>query len=204
LTCTGGVGRKLAESVQYLITFSGAMGYAFYSSWRVSLVVLTTTPFLFASVYFLLKMNNSQSARANATYARAGSIVNTAISSLRTILSLNAVERTISEYNAATREAHDGAVSQLWLLGIAYGSQFASFMLAYMAVTLYGTWLLYEEVTDNGCDPSGTVEGNSRCEPSGVDVFGALMGVSFAAAVLPQVSVSVEKFMGTWVVFVRK
>lgn len=42
----------------------------------------------------------------------------------------------------------------------------------------------------------GTVDGNPRCDPAGVDVFGALMGVSFAAAVLPQVSVAVDAFIG--------
>ena len=193
----GGVGRKLAESVQYFVTFAGAVGYAFYASWKVSLAVLGISPFLFVSVYFLLKMNQSQTARSNATYAHAGSIVNTAISSIRTILSLNAVERTIDEYKQATKEAHDGAVGQVWLVGLAYGSQFSSFMLSYVVVTLFGTWLLYDNVTESGCDPSGTVDTNERCDPAGVDVYGALMGISFGAAVLPQISVSFEKFMGT-------
>lgn len=191
-----GVGRKLAESIQYFVTFAGSIIYAFYSSWQVSLAVLGITPFLSISVYFLLRMNQSQTARSNATYARAGSIVHTAITSLRTILSLNAVERIIDEYKQATKEAHDGAVSQVWLVGLAYGSQFSSFMLSYVVVTLFGTWLLYDNVLNTGCDPSGTVDGNERCDPAGVDVFGALMGVSFGAAVLPQISVSIEKFMG--------
>lgn len=195
-TTKGGVGRKLAEAIQYFVTFTGSLVFAFYSSWKVSLAVLAISPFLVLSVYFLLKMNQSQTARANATYARAGSIVNTAISAIRTILSLNAAERTIDEYKQATKEAHDGAVGQVWLVGLAYGSQFSSFMLSYVVVTLFGTWLLYDNVQDSGCDPSGTVEGNKSCDPSGVDVFGALMGVSFGAAVLPQISVSVEKFMG--------
>eukprot|EP00977_Amphora_coffeiformis_P013222 scaffold3408_cov129-Amphora_coffeaeformis.AAC.17 len=189
-----GVGRKLAESVQYFINFVGATTYAFYASWKVSLAVLAISPILMCSVSFLLKMNQTQTARANATYARAGSIVTTAISSIRTILSLNAVDRTIEEYKEATTEAHDGAVGQVWLVGLAHGSQFASFMLSYVVVTLFGTWLLYDSVVDSGCDPSGTVEDNERCDPSGVDVFGALMGISFGAAILPQISVSMEKF----------
>jgi len=189
-----GVGRKLAESVQYFINFVGATTYAFYASWKVSLAVLAISPILMCSVSFLLKMNQTQTARANATYARAGSIVTTAISSIRTILSLNAVDRTIEEYKDATTEAHDGAVGQVWLVGLAHGSQFASFMLSYVVVTLFGTWLLYDSVVDSGCDPSGTVEDNERCDPSGVDVFGALMGISFGAAILPQISVSMEKF----------
>lgn len=185
------------EALQYFVTVGGSTGYAFYASWRVSLAVLAISPFLISSVYFLIKMNQSQTARSNATYARAGSIVNTAISSIRTILSLNAVQRTIDEYKDATKEAHDGAVGQVWLVGLAYGSQWSSFMLSYVVVTLFGTWLLYDSVVDSGCDPSGTVDTNERCDPAGVDVFGALMGISFGAAVLPQINVSLEKFTGT-------
>jgi hypothetical protein len=36
-----GVGRKLAESVQFFTTFCGAMGYAFYADWRTSLASLS-------------------------------------------------------------------------------------------------------------------------------------------------------------------
>lgn len=196
LSHTVGVGRKLAESVQYTVTFSGSFAFAFYSSWETSLVVLSVCPLLILSVYFLLKMNNSQTARANATYARAGSIVNTSITAIRTILSLNAAERIIDEYKQATQEAYDGAVGHVWLVGLAYGSQFGSFILSYVVVTLFGTWLLYDNVVDTGCDPSGTVDDNDSCDPKGLDVFGALMGISFGAAVLPQVTVCMEKFIG--------
>lgn len=191
-----GVGRKLAESVQYFVSFAGSLGYAFYSSWKVSLAVLSICPFLVCSVYFLLKMNQTQTAHANATYAKAGSIVQTAISAIRTILSLNAVENVVDQYKEATQEACDGAVGQVWLVGLAYGAQFASFMLSYVVVTLFGTWLLYDNVEESGCDPSGTVFGNERCDPAGVEVYGALLGVSFGAAVLPQIAVSIEKFIG--------
>ena len=65
---------------------------------------------------------------------------------------------------------------------------------SYIAVTLFGSWILYDEVRDTGCDPSGAVEDNETCDPDGVDVFGSLFGVTIAAAVLPQLSVSIAAF----------
>jgi ATP-binding cassette subfamily B (MDR/TAP) protein 1 len=72
-----GLGRKLGAGFQFAITFIGGLAYAFWASWRVSLVLLTTIPILGASGLFLVKLNQSQSARANAGFAEAGSIVQT-------------------------------------------------------------------------------------------------------------------------------
>jgi ATP-binding cassette subfamily B (MDR/TAP) protein 1 len=142
----------------------------------------------------LIKMNSSLTVRANATYSKAGSIVTTAVASIRTILSLNAVPPIISLYQEATTEAYHGAVDQVWLVGLANGVQWGSFLLSYVVVTLFGSWILYDQVRDEGCDPSGTI--HDACDPAGVDVFGALMAITFAAAVLPQVSVSMEAMIG--------
>ena len=149
------------------------------------------------SILFTIKMNTSHTARTNATYAKAGSIVNTVVTSIRTILALNAVEKTIQSYKTATEEAFKGAVSQIWLLGLACGSQIAAFLLSFIVVNLYGSFLLYDNVRDSGCDPSGTVGDSMTCDPAGIDVFGALIGISFAASVLPQLSVAIEAFLGT-------
>jgi ATP-binding cassette subfamily B (MDR/TAP) protein 1 len=194
-----GVGRKLAESVQFFTTFCGAMGYAFYADWRTSLAVLAVAPFMILSILFLLKMNTSQTARANATYAKAGSIVSTAVSSIRTVLALNAVEKVIDLYQSATTEAYEGAASEVWLVGLANGSNMASFLLSNVVVTLLGSYFLYDNVRDTGCDPSGTVDGVPTCDPAGVDILGSLLAITFAAGVLPQVSVCVEAFIGTCV-----
>lgn len=69
-----------------------------------------------------------------------------------------------------------------------------SFMLLYCVLTLFGTFLVYRDITDNGCDPSGSVKGNSTCKDSGSDVFGAMLGVAFAAQGVSQVG----NFFETW------
>ena len=109
------------------------------------------------------------------------------------------MEKVIDLYQSATTEAYEGAVSEVWLVGLANGSNMASFLLSYVVVTLLGSYLLYHNVQDTGCDPSGTVDGVETCDPAGVDVLGSLLAITFAAGVLPQVSVCVEAFIGTFV-----
>jgi ABC-type multidrug transport system fused ATPase/permease subunit len=72
-----------------------------------------------------------------------------------------------------------------------------SFMLAYLVVVGFGSWLLYDAVRETGCDPSGAITGNVPCNPAGEDVFLALMGVIFAGATVPQISVALEAFVGS-------
>ena len=124
-------------------------------------------------------------------------MVSTCVRAIRTILSLNAVEDMIGRYTDATDEACKSARGNASTLGLANGFQFVSLVLAYVMVTLFGSFLLYRNVRENGCDPSATVPGVTPCDPSGMGVFGSLFGVSIAAAVLPQVSIALESFAGT-------
>jgi ATP-binding cassette subfamily B (MDR/TAP) protein 1 len=174
----------------------GSLAFAFYCSWRVSLVIMTLIPLMTVSTGFLVKMTQTQTSRANSSYAKAGAIVYTAISSIRTILALNAVEELIRNFHDATQEAFEGASSQVIKLGLANGLVMGVFCIVYIPVTLYGTYLLYDNVRKTGCDPSGAVFGNVGCSPSAFGVFGACLGMTFAGSVLPQVSGAVESFTG--------
>ena len=191
-----GLGNKLGLAIQFTFTFTGGIAYAFYASWRTALITLLTVPFMAISGWFLVKMNTSQSQRANASYAQAGSLVYTTATSIRTILSLNGAPRNmIQEFKAATNKNFQQATSQVFLLGLANGSMMSSFLLSSIAVPLYGGFLLHDQVLDNGCDPSGAVPNVETCNPGGADVFGAMFGIFFAASVLPQISNAMESFI---------
>jgi hypothetical protein len=50
-------------------------------------------------------------------------------------------------------------------------------LVSHIAVlTGFGSWLLYSNIEDDGCDPSGSVEGNRSCPSTGANVFGAMLG----------------------------
>lgn len=49
-------------------------------------------------------------------------------------------------------------------------------MMLYCILTVFGAFLLYKDVRDEGCDPSGGVTNNESCSSTGADVFGAMLG----------------------------
>lgn len=125
-------------------------------------------------------------------YTAAGSTAYGAVSSIRTVLSLNAVPEMIRQYCVATKEAYNNGVRPLFKLGMVNGSMLGSFILLYAVLTLYGGYLLYSEVEDTGCDASGAVPGVETCTSSGPAVFGSMLGVAFAAQGMSQLANSME------------
>jgi ATP-binding cassette subfamily B (MDR/TAP) protein 1 len=110
------------------------------------------------------------------------------------VLSLNAIPTMLGKYFEATEEALHNATSILWKQGFANGSMLGSFLSLYAILCVYGSFLLYHDVQEDGCDPSAGVSDNETCGNSGPDVFGAMLGVAFAAQGIGQVGNALETF----------
>ena len=117
-----GVGRKFGEGVQFLTTGVGGLGYAFYSSWRVALVVLTAIPLVSVAALATVTLNQTKGARAAKAYQRAGGVAYTTVSAIKMVLSLNAIPEMIRQYTLATQAAFDQAVRVLIKQGLANGT----------------------------------------------------------------------------------
>jgi ATP-binding cassette, subfamily B (MDR/TAP), member 1 len=171
-----GIGRKFGEGIQFFTTGVGGIIYAFYSSWKVAFVVLAVVPFVSFSALMVLQLNQTKGSRAAAAYKQASSVAYSSVSSIKTVLSLNAVRRMIDLYKDATQEAFKQATSILLKQGVANGSMLGSFMMLYCILTLFGSFLLYRDVRSDGCDPSSSRSNNVTCETDGPGVFGAMLG----------------------------
>jgi len=189
-----GLGRKFGEGIQFGTTFLGGIAYAFWSSWRVALVVLAVLPLVSLTAVAVMQINQGQTARASKAYAKAGSVAYATISAITTVLSLNATPEMIRQYMEATLEAYTAAVKPLWKQGIVNGSMLGSFIFLYAVLTLYGSSLLYNDVKVTGCDPSGILDEEDLCDNTGPDVFGSMLGIAFAAQGMSQVANFIEAF----------
>jgi hypothetical protein len=78
----------------------------------------------------------------------------------------------IEKYEAATEEAYLYATKDVMKFGFANGAMMCSFLLSYVVVILYGSYLIYDNVRKTGCDPSGASLGAESCDPDGENVFG--------------------------------
>jgi len=116
-----GMGVKFGEGIQYIVTGLGGIAFALWQSWRVGLVILSVLPLLSFSALAVMKINQNQTASATKAYATAGSIAYQTVSSIRSVLSLNAIPNMIRLYADATKEAYETAVRPLLKVGLANG-----------------------------------------------------------------------------------
>jgi ATP-binding cassette subfamily B (MDR/TAP) protein 1 len=165
-----------------------------YASWKVALVVLAVCPLISISALAVVSLNQSKTTRAAKSYSRAGSVAYSTVSGIKTVLSLNAIPTMLKQYYEATEDAFQNATSVLLKQGFFNGSMLGSFICLYAILCLMGTKLLYEDIKENGCDPSAGVEDNVTCENNGPGVFGAMLGVAFAAQGISQVGTFLETF----------
>ena len=170
------------------------MIFGFYSSWKVALVVVAFLPIVSVVALQVVTLNQTRSARAAKHYGKAASVAYTTVASVRTVFALNAVPEMIRQYKEATQEAFDQAVQVVFREGLANGGMLGSFMILYCILVLYGASLLYREIADTGCDASGGVTGVDTCDNTGSDVFGAMLGIMFAAQGISQVGNCAEAF----------
>jgi ATP-binding cassette subfamily B (MDR/TAP) protein 1 len=158
-----------------------------YSSWKVALLVFAIFPLLAGASYIAIQMNQSKSARASQHYQEAGSVAYTTLSSIRTVLSLNAMEKMIRQYEQATQKAFESATGVLVKLGFWNGMITGSFTSLFAMIVLFGSFVMYRDVEISGCDPGGGNGDNPGCPVSGADVFGAMLGILFAGQSSSQV-----------------
>ena len=148
------------------------------------------------SAAFMLAVGTKQTERKNKNYAETGGIVFNTLSAIRTVFSLNASEKMIDDFKGATQKAQDSAIGFTFWVGLANGGLMGSFLVSYIALTLYGAYKLYSQVRGEGCDPSNIIA-MPACGVTGRQVFGALMGVSFGAMGLAQIGGAAEAFNGS-------
>lgn len=100
----------------------------------------------------------------------------------------------LKKYFSATQEAMTIATSILLKQGFFNGSMLGSFILLYAILCLYGSYLIYSDLEVTGCDASAGNPDNITCDNAGPDVFGAMLGVAFAAQGISQVGSFLECF----------
>jgi ATP-binding cassette, subfamily B (MDR/TAP), member 1 len=118
-----GLGRKFGEGIQFLTTGVGGLAFAFYSSWRVAFVVLSVVPLVSLTAIMVMQLNQSKGVRAAAAYKTAGGVAYSAVSAIKTVLSLNAIQTMIDKYAEATQIAYKQATGILIKQGFANGTR---------------------------------------------------------------------------------
>lgn len=71
---------------------------------------------------FLMSLNQAKGTTTAKTYKQAGSVAYSAVASVKTVLSLNAIQQMVEQYKEATRAAFHESLKYVLKLGIASGT----------------------------------------------------------------------------------
>ena len=149
----------------------------------------------------LVQVNQEAADFKDKSYSRANAVAYEVLGSLRTLLSFNGTTAVANKYYKETEDAEVVGINRSKLIGFANGLMMASFILMYMAITLFGTWMLSKQVRELGCDPSGGMDPRIKCdyfdlpgEVTGKGVLIALLCIAFGGQAMGQIATAIEAF----------
>ncbi|XP_077347374.1 ATP-binding cassette sub-family B member 5 isoform X2 [Lithobates pipiens] len=142
-----GIGDKVGHFLQNFSTFVAGLVIGLAKGWQLALVYMSTSPLMALSSAFCSKMMVSLTSKELTAYAKAGSVAEEVLSSIRTVVAFGGQEKEIKRYTNNLGEAKELGIkksiaSQL-ALGFVYLIAYASYGLGFW----YGTILI---LGDNG------------------------------------------------------
>ena len=118
----------------------------FFFNVYVSCVIFACVPLIGYAGMLLVQVNQEAADFKDKSYSRANAVAYEVLGSLRTLLSFNGTTAVANKYYKETEDAEVVGINRSKLIGFANGLMMASFILMYMAITLFGTWMLSKQV----------------------------------------------------------
>ncbi|XVE77403.1 hypothetical protein DITRI_Ditri13aG0059800 [Diplodiscus trichospermus] len=128
------MGEKVGKFLQLVSTFLGGFVLALTKGWLLTLVMFSSIPLLVISGAIVAIVISKMASRGQKAYAKAATVVEQTIGSIRTVASFTGEKQAISKYNeflvtAYRSGVHEGAAAGLGL-GVATLIVFCSYALA--------------------------------------------------------------------------
>jgi ABC-type multidrug transport system fused ATPase/permease subunit len=192
-TIAAGVSDKLGLAIMYLVQFAASMVIAFVSGWKMTLVMLATSPIVIASGAMQLRFF-MQSAKASQKHTgKASQLVQESITGIRTVYSFVAETALLEKFTEVLNEIYRLSVKRSHLSGASAGFGL-SFMFGIYAL---GFWYGGQLVQ------SGEMLGGSMLTVFFAITIGA-MGLGMASQLTPDVAKAQGLAVGVFAIINRK
>lgn len=179
-----GFGTQFGQTIQHLGELVCGIGYGFYKSWQVTLVVLGLTPFLVFVGYLQgVMIGGAESTGEKDAFHKSLADSGETLSGLRTVISLNAQVRKKKNYREKVALRNDVEQKVMWTMTWASGAfMFVMFGLIYGVTLMYGAFFIDETRSCCEAPPLPLTTGcDDSCHRAGVmEVFAVLFGVMIA------------------------
>ncbi|XP_004304810.1 PREDICTED: ABC transporter B family member 4-like [Fragaria vesca subsp. vesca] len=140
------MGEKVGKFIQLISTFIGGIVIAFIRGWLLTLVLMSTIPLLVAAGAVMSIIIVKMASRGQNAYAKAATVVEQTISSIRTVASFTGETQAITNYKRYLVDAYKSGVHE----GLAAGLGFGMFMLVMLSSYGLATWFGAKMVLERG------------------------------------------------------
>lgn len=131
-------GEKVGMVVHHLATFVGGLTVGFIRGWRLALVMVAVLPLIGVIGAAFGAVVGALSTKAADAYGHANSLVQQALSNIKTVMSFNGQDTLIRKYREAIRAPQYVATKQGILSGATLGSVMGIMYCAYALALWYG------------------------------------------------------------------
>lgn len=146
----GGIGDKVASAVQFLTTFFTGFIISFIYSWKLTLVVLASAPFLVIGGALFAKVAAAGAAATLDAYAAAGAIATEVLSLVRTVTAFNGQEAESKRYEGKLQAAYIAFVRNALFKGMAVGFTYFVIFATFAIAFVYGGLLVRNGEIEGG------------------------------------------------------
>ncbi|CAF1223645.1 unnamed protein product [Rotaria sordida] len=140
-----GTGDKLGSALQFFAAFLTGLILGFTRGWKLTLVILSVSPLLFASAVVLTRITATMTSQELKSYAKAGAVAEEVLSSIRTVFSYNGAAYESKRYEEHLRSAKLSGIRKGGLNGILMGIVWLLIFCVYALGFWYGGKLVREE-----------------------------------------------------------
>ncbi|MBA0709380.1 hypothetical protein Golax_024416 [Gossypium laxum] len=170
------MGEKVGKFIQLASTFIGGFVIAFVQGWLLTLVMLSSIPPIVIAGGVMALIVSKMASRGQNAYAKAASVVEQTIGSIRTVASFTGEKQAISNYNKFLGAAYTSGVHEGFAAGLGLGVLFLVIFCSYSLAVWFGARM----VSDRGY--------------SGGDVINVIFAVLTGSMSLGQASPCVTAF----------
>uniref|UniRef100_A0A8C0G9J4 ATP-binding cassette sub-family B member 5 n=1 Tax=Chelonoidis abingdonii TaxID=106734 RepID=A0A8C0G9J4_CHEAB len=142
-----GIGDKVAQLFQNMSTFTVGIVIGFVKGWKLTLVILSTSPLVVLSAAFCSKMIITLTSKELTAYAKAGAVAEEVLSSVRTVVAFGGQEKEINRYTSKLGEAKNLGIKKAIASKLSLGFLYLIINGCYGLGFWYGTTLILDENT---------------------------------------------------------
>ncbi|XP_061961245.1 ABC transporter B family member 21-like [Populus nigra] len=144
------MGEKVGKFIQLVSTFIGGFIVAFVKGWLLTLVMLSSIPLVVIAGAGLAIIIARMASRGQTAYAKAATVVEQTIGSIRTVASFTGEKQAISNYKKFLATAYNSGVQEGFTAGLGLGIVMLLVFCSYALAVWFGGKMILEKGYNGG------------------------------------------------------